>query len=249
MNANFPRYPRYKLLITIVNYGMARKAVKASKEAGAEGGTTIIGKGTASHDITSFLGIPLEPEKEIILILATDDKIDNILQAVISTAKLNKPGHGIAFIVDINKVAGIRHLHMPAETSDRTLGGNTMADSSGVLYDLIVTIVNKGEAETVVEASKKAGAEGGTILFGRGTGIHEHAKLFGITIEPEKEIILTLINRQKSGDVLNAIVNEAELNKPGKGIAFVLEVDKVAGINHPINRMAKEGLPEAKPSL
>ena len=124
-----------------------------------------------------------------------------------------------------------------------------MADSSGVLYDLIVTIVNKGEAETVVEASKKAGAEGGTILFGRGTGIHEHAKLFGITIEPEKEIILTLINRQKSGDVLNAIVNEAELNKPGKGIAFVLEVDKVAGINHPINRMAKEGLPEAKPSL
>lgn len=122
-----------------------------------------------------------------------------------------------------------------------------MANSSGVLYDLVVTIVNKGEAETVVDASKKAGAEGGTILFGRGTGIHEHAKLFGITIEPEKEIILTLIDRQKSGDVLDAIVNETGLNKPGKGIAFIIGVEKVVGINHPLNRMVSEKLSKIKP--
>ncbi len=35
---------------------------------------------------------------------------------------------------------------------------------------LIVTIVNKGWGDIVVEASIKAGAEGGTILFGRGVG-------------------------------------------------------------------------------
>jgi len=115
-----------------------------------------------------------------------------------------------------------------------------MADSGEVLFDLIVTIVNKGEAEKVVEASKKAGAEGGTIIFGRGTGIHEHAKLFGITIEPEKEIVLTLTDRQKSSRVLEAIIDGSQLNKPGKGIAFVLRVERVAGINHPLNRMAGE---------
>ncbi|NPV80927.1 MAG: P-II family nitrogen regulator [Firmicutes bacterium] len=117
-----------------------------------------------------------------------------------------------------------------------------MADNGEILYDLIVTIVNKGYAEKVVGASKKAGAEGGTILFGRGTGIHEHAKLLGITIEPEKEIILTLIDHQQSGKVLEAIINETELNKPGKGIAFVLEVGKVVGINHLLNRMVNEKL-------
>ena len=57
-------------------------------------------------------------------------------------------------------------------------------------YDLIVTIVNKGDSERVVEASRKSGAEGGTILSGRGTGIHERAKLFGLTIEPEKDCLL-----------------------------------------------------------
>ncbi|MBP2242188.1 nitrogen regulatory protein PII [Cytobacillus eiseniae] len=101
-----------------------------------------------------------------------------------------------------------------------------------ILYDVIVTIVNKGHSERVVDASKKAGAEGGTILNGRGTGIHEQAKLFSFTIEPEKEIILTLIDRRKTEQVLQAIMVEGELEKPGKGIAFVLEVERTIGICH-----------------
>ena len=111
-----------------------------------------------------------------------------------------------------------------------------------VLYNLIVTIVNKGYSEKVVEASKMAGAEGGTIVYGRGTGIHEQAKLFNIAIEPEKELILTLIDRDKTDDVLASINEHAQLNKPGKGIAFVLEVERTIGINHILNRMVNEKL-------
>ena len=99
-------------------------------------------------------------------------------------------------------------------------------------YDLIVTIINKGFAEQVVEASKKAGAEGGTILQGRGTGIREKAKLFNIVIEPEKEVVLTLIDRKKTEKVLEAIMKSGQLDKPGKGIAFVMEVERTVGINH-----------------
>ncbi len=36
-------------------------------------------------------------------------------------------------------------------------------------FKLIVTIIKKGEATRVVAASKKAGAKGGTIFYGRGT--------------------------------------------------------------------------------
>lgn len=109
-----------------------------------------------------------------------------------------------------------------------------------MLFDLIVTIVNKGNCDKVIEASKKAGAEGGTLLFGRGTGIHEHAKLFGITIEPEKEVILTLIRRELSEEVFAAIAVAVDLNKPGKGIAFVLEVERVVGITHLLNQATSE---------
>ncbi|ACB83941.1 P-II family nitrogen regulator [Natranaerobius thermophilus] len=101
-----------------------------------------------------------------------------------------------------------------------------------IKFDLIITIVNKGRSRLVVEAAKNAGAEGGTVLGGRGTGVREKAKLLGITIEPEKEIILTLVPREDAEDILDAIIKEAELNKPGKGISFILEVKRVAGITH-----------------
>lgn len=99
-------------------------------------------------------------------------------------------------------------------------------------YDLIVTIVNRGFSERVVKASKEAGAEGGTIFFGRGTGIHETRKLLGIAIEPEKEIVLTAVPKEISERALQAIMEAAELNQPGTGIAFVIELKKIAGICH-----------------
>ncbi len=113
---------------------------------------------------------------------------------------------------------------------------------TNIPHDLIVTIVNKGNSKKIIDASKKAGAEGGTLLCGRGTGIHEHAKLFGITIEPEKEIVLTLVKREICEKVLEAIVDGSDLNKPGKGIAFVIEAEKVVGITHLLNKVSTEKL-------
>lgn len=67
---------------------------------------------------------------------------------------------------------------------------------------LIVSIVRKGWGNTVLEASVKAGATGGTVLLGRGIGINEKESIFGIPIEPEKEIILTLVQENEIDAIL-----------------------------------------------
>jgi nitrogen regulatory protein PII len=216
--------------------------VKASKEAGAEGGTTILGQGTASGKVQRFLGIPLETEKEIILTVVQNEKAREILAAITRAGNLDKPGYGIAFVLPVKQVAGICHLCVLSEPTGKRVRRPGMENLPD--YDLIVTIVNRDTAEVVVEASKKNGAAGGTILFGRGTGIHEQAKLFGITIEPEKEIVLTLIDNTKTDAVLEAIIREAKLDHPGKGIAFVLEVSRVAGVNHLLNQMVADKMAE-----
>lgn len=107
-------------------------------------------------------------------------------------------------------------------------------------HQLIVTIVKKGWAEKIVTAAKKAGARGGTIIHGRGVGVHETKKLLGIPIEPEKEIILTLIHKEKTNMVLQAIVEAGQFNKPGTGIGFVIDVDKVVGIVHLLELCGEE---------
>ena len=99
-------------------------------------------------------------------------------------------------------------------------------------HDLIITIVNKGRSSDVIDASKEAGAQGGTILHGRGSGVHDTAKLFGIRIEPEKEVILTIVENTKTDLIVESITQKINLNKPGKGVLFVLDVKRVAGMHH-----------------
>ncbi|RXI95555.1 PII family protein [Anaerobacillus alkaliphilus] len=230
----------HKLIITIVKKGQAKKIVKASKQAGAEGGTVIFGRGTGVHENKSFLGIPIVPEKELILTLTTSDISDRVISAIEDEGRLCTPGSGLAIVIGTKAITGIAHLLGISTHSTQYLEGKTAVEKQAVLYDLIVTIVNKGDSDDVVDASKKAGAEGGTIISGRGTGIHEQAKLFNILIEPEKDIVLTLVDREKTKQVLEQIEEDVELNKPGKGIAFVLEVERTIGINHILNKMIND---------
>ncbi|MEW9676857.1 P-II family nitrogen regulator [Lentibacillus sp. L22] len=238
--------PGQKLIITIVRKEKAKKVIQASKNAGANGGTVLIGEGIRLNEKKRILGIPVERERELILTLVSNQRFPNVMNAIIDSVKLNKPRQGIGFVIDTKQVAGISHM-VGWDADDETMDkeGVTIAmEEQKILYDLVVTIVNKGDAEKVVDATRKAGAEGGTILCGRGTGVHEQAKLFNILIEPEKEVVLTLINREKTDQVVETIEKDAGINKPGKGISFVLAVEKTVGINHILNEMIGKRLRE-----
>jgi len=97
---------------------------------------------------------------------------------------------------------------------------------------LIVTIVRQGWGNAVLKASVKAGATGGTVLLGRGIGVNEKEKIFGIPIEPQKEIVLTLVEADAVDAILQEIITAVELNAPGHGLAFVLPVSRVLGVPH-----------------
>jgi len=97
---------------------------------------------------------------------------------------------------------------------------------------LIVSIVRKGWGDSVLEATMKAGAHGGTVLCGRGIGRNEQQRVFGIQIEPEKEVVLTMVPADMVQRVLGEAVRAAELTVPGHGLAFVVTLDQVAGIAH-----------------
>lgn len=102
---------------------------------------------------------------------------------------------------------------------------------------LIVSIVRKGWGSLVLQATLKSGARGGTVLFGRGAGINEQEKIFGMSIEPEKEIVLTVARSELIDAILDEIVRTAELNDTGKGIAFVVPVEKLVGVAHFMKQM------------
>lgn len=106
-------------------------------------------------------------------------------------------------------------------------------------FDLIVIIVDAGNAEDVLDAARRAGGEGATILHGRGSGIHEQKKIFNIPIEPEKDVVLLLVPEERTDGILKAIDEAVDLEKPGHGIGFVLPAKRVVGLSHRISGMFK----------
>jgi nitrogen regulatory protein P-II 1 len=99
-------------------------------------------------------------------------------------------------------------------------------------FKLIAAIVPKGAAGKVMDAAREAGAEGGTILLARGTGVHEARRFFGMSMSTERELLLILIDPERAQEVLDSMVRAGRLDEPSRGMAFVLSVDEVKGIVH-----------------
>ncbi len=97
-------------------------------------------------------------------------------------------------------------------------------------YDLIITIVNKGYSDYVVQASREAGATGGTIINALSSNSKETEKFLGVTIQPEKEIVLTVVKSDDKTKIMKAICESTNLDTIGRGMCFSLPVSKIEGI-------------------
>ena len=95
-------------------------------------------------------------------------------------------------------------------------------------HEMIVCIVNNGFSIEVMDAARSAGARGGTVINARGTAGKEAEKLFNISIQPEKELVIILVEHSIRDKVLHALYKGIGLGTAAQGIAFALPVDAVA---------------------
>ena len=97
-------------------------------------------------------------------------------------------------------------------------------------FELVITFVNTGFADQVMNAAREVGVRGGTIIHARGTATKEMEKKYGVVITPDKEMVLILVNTKIKDKVLSAIYKEVGLQTAGQGIAFSLPVEDVVGL-------------------
>ena len=97
-------------------------------------------------------------------------------------------------------------------------------------YEAIITFVNTGFADVVMDAARSEGARGGTVINARGTADKNLEKKYGVAITPDKEMVLILVDASIRDAVLSAIYKAAGLDTDGHGIAFAIPVDEVAGL-------------------
>ena len=97
-------------------------------------------------------------------------------------------------------------------------------------HEVVFAIVNTGYADEAMAVARKNGARGGTILGARGVAREQEAAFFGISIHPEKEILMLVVEKEIRDSILNALYREMGMDKKAQGIAFSLPVSDVTGL-------------------
>ena len=97
----------YKCIFAIVNNGFSEEAMEAAKASGAKGGTILHARGTISKEAEKFFNISINPEKEIVMILAKSELVDGILKSLYTAIGTSTNAQGIAFALPVDEVVGI----------------------------------------------------------------------------------------------------------------------------------------------
>ncbi len=107
-------------------------------------------------------------------------------------------------------------------------------------FKIVFAPVKTHKTDAIVDAAKKAGATGATIIPSRGTGMHEAKTVFGLTLEDQTDIVMFLLEEHLVKTILEAVKVAGEFDKPGTGIAFVLPVEQVIGLESQMNAFKEE---------
>ncbi len=181
-----------------------------------------LGRGTANNRILGFLGLG-ESEKAVLLSILPELKARAAMQGLDKMLDFSRPGHGVSFICPVSE--GCYHKVVHTGPTDKE--GDTMQSQSE--FDLIIVVTSRGYTEDVMEAARAAGATGGTVIHARGCGSAAE-KFFGITIQPEKELVFILSKAEGSCAIMESISQNAGPGTDANAVSFSLPASHVRGI-------------------
>lgn len=224
------------LVVTIVDRGQDKKVLSMYRSLSVTSWMSTYGRGTATSEMLQYLGLG-EPEKDVQFAVVPRTLTPEIITELSKRLSIEKPGHGIVFTIPLSSIAGRRALsevldagNTPQKAKEASHMQQNRSDTA-YEYSLIVTILNSGSAETVMEAATKAGAGGGTVIHGRGLNAKNAEKFFGFTIQAEKDMLLIVARTSEKDAIMRAIAEAENMTAEGRGITFSLPVDSLAGIS------------------
>ena len=224
MNVNADRI---KLIVTITRRGAGSKMVDYYKRNKLHYDFICLGMGTATSEILDYLGLE-ETEKDVVLTMAPKSKIPSVLKGITNHFQLDKPGKGIVFTIPLSSVSA-RVPQILCKPENLVENEETVMENDKK-FELILTILNRGNVDIVMDAAKSAGATGGTLLHARRVGFEDVENIFGFTIQPEKDILAILAESGNKSAIMKQITEVAGINTESRALVLALPVDEIMGL-------------------
>ena len=191
------------VMIAIVGKDQAKRFMTIARSEGAAGGTVILARGTASNSFLGFLGLG-DKSRETVFMVIDGNRARRIVDEVRKEGRIR----GVAAIVEPVK-----------------------ENSMSAKWKMITVIVNSGYTDDIMDAARKAGATGGTMMHARGTASPEDATFLGVTIVPEKEMLIILCAEERLEAIVNAIQGLKCLQEPNIGVMCIQDVTEFRNLD------------------
>ena len=176
---------------------------------------TMAGRGTAVQSMLDLLGIESN-ERRIVFTVANEEKTKKLIQAQKRHMHIGVP---------IKSVGGGKTVAFLNGETDNA----AYTPSLNYAHELIVAVCSQGCTDMVMNAARAAGARGGTVLHGKGTGAKGAPKFYNITIAQEKEMILIVAATSQKAAIMQSILKKAGPDSKAGTILFSLPTTQGAG--------------------
>jgi hypothetical protein len=224
-----------RLLVIIVDREQDEKVADILRSERVRFHFIALAEGTAGSEIMTLLGLDTI-DKSFICCMEPTCRMPELLEVVSSKLHLTTPGKGIAFTMPISglnsSVLTILSTTMGNNNEDTGESGGDNLDKAieDSKYELIVSVVNHGFSDELMESARDAGATGGTIIRGRKLGVDDDSKFLGIKPQLEKEIVAILALHEQKNDIMRAITKACGQHTDARGTIFSLRVDDIVGL-------------------
>ena len=220
-------------VVSVVDANRCEKAVEVCQQAGVLFHLVSLCHGTARTEMLDLLGLG-ETKKGAVFCLTPSRTVPVLLGRLADGLQMRYPGKGIAFAVPLNSVNGklYRAVTTWSENNAQETTGKerTQVDEPKRKYEVVVTVINHGYTNLVMDAARQVGARGGTVLNARGIAREEVEQFLGVSIQAEKEVVFMVVESETRLDVMKAISETAGLRSPGKGVVFSLPGSDAIGL-------------------
>ena len=180
-------------------------------------------RGTATRSMLDLLGMDSK-DRRLFMMVASPEQTKALIQEQRKRLYIDAPGNGVTIGVPVKSVGGSKTLAF-LSNGQNAKGTPTL----NYEYELIMVIANQGATDQVRDAARAAGARGGTVVHGLGTGSKNAEKFYRVSIASEKEVILIVSAAGQKAAIMKAIIEQAGPDTKAGAIAFSLPVSEIAG--------------------
>jgi len=224
--------PAFRMLILIATPKLVNKGVEMFQEGDIPLQHVFHAQGTASSEIMDMLGLG-GIEKNILMSMMPKQFADKMLKKLLKKLHLGMPNSGIAFTVPLSSGSAqlVKMIEILQSGEEQTVSERDEIEMAESGYSMIMAIVNQGFSEEVMDAAKPVGATGGTVFHSRRVGNEEKMKLWGISVQQEREVVLILARKEDKLNIMQAIGRKCGVKSKAQGIVLSLPVDETAGMD------------------